>query len=408
VKGSGSSRSSRRRPVWVRLLANTALVITTLVVSILICEVVLRVMHIGYPVYIWTDPVVGVAHIPGARSENTFNGQYWISINKDGMRGPEAALKAPAGTFRIALLGDSFIEAFEVPYEQTAGEVIERRFSDLRRTPVEVLNFGHGGYGTTQELLTLQHKVWKYSPDMVLLAVTPGNDISDNVRALKGIDYVPYHVFQGDTLVLDTSFLNSKEYRARTLWTRRLLDVVRNSHLAQLVNRVRHARRKSERQQANPGAPTGDEFGLRNEVEVPPTSLEWQNAWRVTEELIRMMRDECRKKNTPFALVTVTRGVQVTPVPEIKQKFLRQLGTNDPYYPERRLAELGKREGIPVLALAPTMAKQAEERKVFFHAHGDSLGIGHWNKEGHQAAGELIASWLAKGMPSLSISPARP
>jgi hypothetical protein len=100
--------------------------------------------------------------------------------------------------------------------------------------------------------------------------------------------------------------------------------------------------------------------------------------------------------------------VQVTPVPEVKQKFLRQLGTNDPYYPERRLAEFGKREGIPVLALAPTMAKQAEERKVFFHAHGDSLGIGHWNKEGHQAAGELIASWLAKGMPSLSISPARP
>jgi hypothetical protein len=41
------------------------------------------------------------------------------------------------------------------------------------------------------------------------------------------------------------------------------------------------------------------------------------------------------------------------------------------------------------------MAKQAEERKVYFHAHGDSLGIGHWSQEGHQAAGELIASWLA-------------
>ena len=62
-----------------------------------------------------------------------------------------------------------------------------------------------GGYGTTQELLTLQHEVWKYSPDLVLLAVTTGNDISDNSRRLKRNDET-YHVFPGDRLVLDTSF----------------------------------------------------------------------------------------------------------------------------------------------------------------------------------------------------------
>ena len=100
------------------------------------------------------------------------------------------ALKHPAGTLRIALLGDSYIEAFEVPFEKTAGEVLERRLSALRGTPVEVLNFGEGGYGTGQELLTLQHEVWKYSPDLVLLALTPSNDISDNYRPLKRTDSV--------------------------------------------------------------------------------------------------------------------------------------------------------------------------------------------------------------------------
>ena len=79
-------------------------------------------------------------------------------------------------------MGDSYIEAFEVPYEKTVGELIEGRLSALQGTPVEVLNFGHGGYGTTQELLALRHEVWKYSPDLVLLAVTTGNDISDNSR----------------------------------------------------------------------------------------------------------------------------------------------------------------------------------------------------------------------------------
>ena len=72
----------------------------------------------------------------------------------------------------------------------------------------------------------------------------------------------------------------------------------------------------------------------------------------------------------------------------------------DLYYPERRLARFGKDHGIPVLNLAPTMAQQAEERQVFFHAFHDSLGVGHWNEEGHRVAGELIAGWLAHEFPA--------
>jgi hypothetical protein len=309
------------------------------------------------------------------------------------------ALKPPPGTFRIALLGDSYIEAFEVPFEKTVGELVEPRLSALRGTPVEVLNFAEGGYGTSQQLLTLQHEVWKYSPDLVLLAVTTGNDISDNYRPLKRSDYVPYYVFRGEELVLDSSFLQSKGYRSRAVWTRQLQAVVQHSRLAQLINRVRHAGRKNERQQENAAGAPGDELGMRDEVQLPPTAPDWQEAWRVTEGILHVMREECRKKNTPFALVTLTRGIQVTPVRERKEQFLRQLGAEDLYYPERRLAAFGEREGIPVLNLAPSMAEQAEKRRVYFHAHHDSLGIGHWNEEGHVAAAELIAPWLAREFP---------
>jgi hypothetical protein len=368
--------------------------------GLLLCELLLRLMGVSYPVFVWTDPVRGVAHIPGAKGGGQYKGGHWVEINSDGLRGPEAALERPPGTFRIALLGDSFIEAFEVPYEKTVGEVLERLLSTLRGTPVEVLNFGHGGYGTTQQLLTLQHEVWKYSPDLVLLAMTTANDISDNFRPLKGIDYVPYHVFQGTDLVLDTSFLQSRGYRSRAVWTRRLLGVVQDSRLVQLVNRVRHQRRKRERQTPNADAAPEEEVGLRAEVGLAPTTPEWQEAWRVTEGILAMMRDECRRKQTPFAIATVTRAIQVSPVRERKEEFLRQLGAKDLYYPERRLAEFGKREGVPFLALAPTMAKQAEDRQVYFHAHRGSLGAGHWNEAGHQAAGELIASWVAETWPT--------
>jgi lysophospholipase L1-like esterase len=390
-----ATTESRPRGRW--LLRNLVLGLAGLAVSLVLCELLLRLLGVGYAVYVWTDPVRGVAHIPGAKGgARLANGHRQIEINSDGWRGPEIPLQHPPGTLRIALLGDSFIEAFEVPFEQTVGEVIARRLSAERRQPVQVLNFGEGGYGTAQELLTLQHEVWKYSPDLVLLAITTGNDISDNYRPLKKADNVPYFVFRGSNLVLDTTFRRAKGYRSRALWTRRLLFVVQHSRLAQLVNRVRHIQRKESLRAADAAGVPGDEVGLRSEVHVPPTTPQWQEAWRVTEGILRLMRDECRKKNTPFLVVTLTRAIQVTPDADRKARFLRQLGTKDLFYPERRLDEFGRREGIPVLNLAPTMAQEAEQRRVYFHAAQGSQGIGHWNAAGHEAAGELIAEWLGR------------
>jgi hypothetical protein len=396
VTTSRSLNHSQPRRGWALLVYNLLLACMAMLLALLFSEVLLRLLGVDYPVFVWTDPVRGVAHIPGAKGGKTLPGGHrWVEINSDGWRGPDVEVEHPPGTLRIALLGDSFIEAFEVPFDSTVGEVVERRLTALRGSPVEVLNFGNGGYGTTQEFLTLQHEVWKYSPDLILLAVTTGNDISDNYRPLRQGDYVPYQVYQGDRLVLDTSFVQARGYRSRALWTRRMLDVVTHFRLAQLVNRARHLRRKGERQEANASADQGDELGLRDEVQMPPTTPEWQEAWKVTEGVLRLMRDDCRSRHTPFALVTLTRGIQVTPVGEEKERFLRQLGAKDLYYPERRLSEFGRQEGIPVLNLAPSMAEEAERRHVYFHAHGKDLGVGHWNVAGHRAAGERIAAWLA-------------
>jgi hypothetical protein len=388
---------SKPRRGLALLARNLGLVAAGLVASLLICELLLRFLGISYPVFNQTDPIRGVAHIPGMKSYkgDADGARILLEINSDGWRGPETPLRHP-GIFRIALLGDSFIEAFEVSFENTVGEVLERRLAALRSTPVEVLNFGHGGYGTTQELLTLQHEVWKYSPDMILLAVTTGNDIADNYRPLRRADNVPYHVFRNGELVLDNSFLQAKGYRSRAVWTMRFQGVMKHSRLAQLVNRVRHLRRRNQQLQENAAVVPGGEVGLRDEVQVPPTTPEWQEAWRVTEGVLGLMRDECRRKQVPFAIVTLTRGIQVTPFRERRERFLRQLGAKDMYYAEQRLHEFGQREDIPVFSLAPIMAVQAQERHVFFHADHGTLGIGHWNNEGHRVAGELIASWLAK------------
>lgn len=412
VPDDPNGAATRRFPT--RVAANFALTLCSVLVSLIMAELVLRLMGVHFDQLFWTDAYRGVAHVPGAKSAQQYAGHPFIEINRDGLRGPDIPLEHPTGTLRIALLGDSFIEGFQVPFEKTVGEVIARELSARRGQPVQVLNFGVGGYGTTQELLTLRHEAWKYAPDLIVLGVTTGNDISDNSRALKHYDYVPYYVFQGDTLVLDTSFRASAAYRARSAWKQPILEaVLERSSLVQLVNRVRYTRRREERQEEHATAPSatdadsgpgaggakgtapGEELGLRDEVLLPPTTQEWKEAWRVTEAVLTLMRDECRRKHTLFALVTLTRAIQVTPRAARKERFLGRLGATDLYYPERRLAEFGRREGIRVLNLAPTMAELALQRHVYFHAERGQLDVGHWNEEGHRVAGEVIAGWLA-------------
>jgi hypothetical protein len=378
-----------------------------LLAGLLVLEILFRLLGISYPIYVRTDPIRGTAHIPGAKSAFKYEGRSWIEINSHGLRGPEVTVQRPPGTFRIALLGDSFIEAFEVPFEHTAGEILEQRLAALRGIPVEVLNFATGGYGTTEQLLTLKHEVWKYSPDLVLLAVTVGTDISDNYPGTTRSNK-PRYIYQGERLTLDTSFVTSSNYRLKSLLTRRMLGLVQYSRVAQVIFRGRRVQRKRQKHEQEVAEMGGDEVGPRDMIHLPPATPEWKEAWRVTEGILRLAQEECRRKNTPLALVTLTRAIQVTPEREKKERFLRHLGAKDMFYPERRLAEFGKRHGMPVLNLAPPVAKLADQRQVYFHAQGSTPGIGHWNREGHRVAGELIAEWLDAQLPKGSILGTKP
>ena len=51
-------------------------------------------------------------------------------INSDGLRDREHAKRKPLGTFRVAVLGDSFTLATHVDVEKTYWSVLERYLAD--------------------------------------------------------------------------------------------------------------------------------------------------------------------------------------------------------------------------------------------------------------------------------------
>lgn len=359
----------------------------------------MRLLGYSYPNLYTTDQTRGFALRPGAEGWWRKEGEAYIRISSEGLRDREHTKQKPPGTLRIAVLGDSFAEALQVPMEKTFWAVMERQFQECAGShKIEVINFGVSGYGTALELITLREKVWDYSPDIVVLAMTTGNDISDNSRALKKAEDVPYFIERDGQLVLDDSFLNSPTFRLRRSILNRSLRWLRNySRVAQAGFEAYYViANRATSEQGQKGSPDGVELGQYAAVFQEPTDAVWKDAWRVTERLLVLMRDEVARRGAKFLVVTLSSGIQVHPERAAREEFMKRLNTSDLFYPDKRIKALGEREGFEVLNLAPPLQAYAEQHKIFLHGFGRTRGVGHWNADGHQAAGELIAQKLCE------------
>ena len=384
-----------------------------LLIGATIAEIGLRITGYSYPSFYMPDQIRGHSLIPNREGWYRKEGEAFVRINSDGLRDREHTKSKPAGTIRIAVLGDSHAEALQVSVEQTFWSVMEQKLRSCERfagKQVEVINFSVSGYGTAQELLTLREKVWNYSPDIVLLAVTTNNDITDNSRALKKTDEVPYFIYRDGKLVLDDSFRSSRAFQLRQSrisrfgrWMKdhsRLLQAVNEGHhgFKILLASWRARSHSSEKGAPEKGAPVNrsEELGADNLIYTEPLDPVWEDGWRVTEGLIVLMHDEVKARGADFVVVTLSNGPQVLPDPAARQSYMQRFGVKDLFYPDNRIMQLCSRENIPVIALAPELQAYAEKEKIFLHGFGSDIGNGHWNVAGHAVAGELIAQKLCQ------------
>ena len=175
------------RSRWRGLLRMLAIVVV-LGLSLGLVEGVGQVwawLHPGYwVVYLAPDPVLGWKQAPGLRW--TWTGTHWyarefsvpIETNSLGFRDRERPLEKPPGCARIALLGDSMVEALQVPFEFTAGALLENSLNERAREArsnhrFEVLNFGISNYSVGQYLLVWEEVARLFAPDVIFCFVAP-------------------------------------------------------------------------------------------------------------------------------------------------------------------------------------------------------------------------------------------
>jgi hypothetical protein len=365
--------------------------------ALAVAESGLRLAGVSHPPFYRPDPERGWALAPGARGLYTQEGRSRVEVSSAGLRDDELPRGKPPGELRVAVLGDSVVEALQVPEEAGLTAVIERALARCAELPagtesVEAINFGVSGYGTAQELLTLRRHALAYAPDAVVLVFYAGNDVQNNSPRLEPDRRRPFLVRgEGGGLRLDDAFRGRREHRLRSGPLGRLAyGVLARSRLLQLLGHRWQHRGGGGEPPAGAPAPSPEDAVYRQ----PPPDAAWAEAWKVTEALIARVAATSREAGARFLLVSASTGVQVHPDPELRRRFAADLGVADLWGPERRLAALARREGFDYLALAPPLAAEAARRGGTLHLAG---GFGHWNEAGHRAAGRRVARELCRG-----------
>lgn len=184
-KGAAARAPRAEISGWRGALVNAALIPGSMLVMLLLCELVLfRFILIpsDVPENVYVDGLVRLQ--PGSegvwRIGDDVAGHY--RINAQGWNSGHAAYdaRAPQGVRRIAIIGDSFVEALQVPYNASLAERLEAAAGGL-----QVYRFGISGAPLSHYLAMARHVSQTYRPDMIVLVLVH-NDFDESFTAVAG------------------------------------------------------------------------------------------------------------------------------------------------------------------------------------------------------------------------------
>lgn len=329
--------------------------------------------------------IVGFTRVPNSSAsfQSTCYSVPDIKFNSEGFRDKDFR---PGNDFKIAILGDSFMEAIEVPVGLDTASVL----SDLLGYPT--LNTGINSYGTTHELFAYKTFLKPLSPQITLLFFYPGNDVKDNSCELTRMYGEPISgpcgYVSDNKVVWNTSFDQNDHVRGQSRLKRFLRQ---NCRLCLLGYRaLKFELWNNYRDGEMP-------FLYNTFREDPPDSLKkpWEEGWKITTEAILQLNSEVKSAGGKLFIVTVPEYFAVAP--DWKKSFKEATGMEsppkdfDPLLAEKRLAALGKQHDIGVLNLASYF----DDYRVKFDLKDPYFWYvcdAHWSPLGHF----LAANWVAK------------
>ena len=415
------AKKPRRSQAW----SNVVLAIASLTLSLLLIEVALRwrfpIRQNSMPSTF--DPRVGRIFKPDSeiRYTNYFDFAVTQRANSLGFLDREPPGAKEPGTFRILALGDSYVEALQVPTADKFHVLLEgmlaRRYPGRR---FETAAFGRSGAGTAAELAYYEKYGRAFHPDLVVV-VFVHNDFADSSPLIESITFgwSPEHpawpLFEPDgnggfrQLTADSAFSRKMidiqpvpeiafGLRERLGWSRLVRWAITVADLRWNWGGARQTKlqtRRLARLRTDPryaGRLAGwrypddlDHNDMFFAKEMPPV---FEEAEVITDHAFALLAEAGRRDGFKL-LVLATPLCSVTPWWKRDQREIVDKGML------LRLQRIAARHDIPLLDLATAFAKRGDPVDARW-PHDF-----HWSQTGHRWTAEAIAEFIAAHENSL-------
>lgn len=288
------------------------------------------------------------------------------------------------GTTRVAILGDSYVEALQVPATDSLAEQLERLPG---RAPVEAYRFAISGAPFSQYLWMLRHAALAYRPDAVVINLVH-NDFDESWTPSAGRYSASFMILQweGDRITGETA---PHAYVAG--WP----DLLMRSAALRFLRFNRQVSLSTIQALLQGGAasPPKGQVTLGGQAPASGAVLPLIDAnvdlrrLAGRPELLRNAIDYMvggaagLARERGFRLLLLMDGVREA---IYQDRDSLALGLN------RLVAEAAARHGVDMIDLHPRFLAAWQRDRRRFNAPTD----GHWNAYGHAIAAQAIREWL--------------
>lgn len=364
---------------WRNGLVNATLMIGSILVMLLLCELVLfRFILIpgDVPENVFVDGLVRLR--PGSegvwRVGDDVAGHY--RINAQGWNSGHATYdaKAPSGVRRIAIIGDSFVEALQVPYNESLAE----RLEGAGQGGLQVYRFGISGAPLSHYLAMARHVAQTYQPDMLVLVLVH-NDFDESFIDVAGRYTSSFLKFQmaGDRVVAE---IPPAPYQAT--WRDRLRQSATLRYLYY-------------RQRLNPAAvltrlsPSSAPVYQAN-VDIEAVASQREKISGATDYAFSQFQSLAREHN--FRPVLMMDGDRRSIAVSMDDAGLYRDGA---LWLNAMAAQAASKAGLPFIDLHPLF----REEWTMNHQPLNFISDNHWNAQGHRVAAQALAAYIMGKKP---------
>ena len=340
--------------------------------------------QVGESDHLMPDAKLGFKPFANKRITQRNEGFGSFHFNSEGMQNDEISFSKPANTIRIAVFGDSYVEALQVPREQNYCSLLSEKLSTKLGKPVQVLNFGVSNYSLAQDYLRYQTLAKKFEPDLAIVAYRVGETEKVLPDSTQSLAFVRPMLFpqENGTLKYDNSavvsFTKSKEGK-------RLV----NTHFLRENSRIWSTIGRMQQTSASLTLP----FAEKKQPAVPIANENTREKfvrcyWYLIDALFKNFAKECSDNHTAMLIMR-------TPMVHPGQYILS--GNRVEESNLKATAQAAKAEFINIDELLQKQVGRGDYKPYF-------LDGSHFSKTMHQFVAEQLADKIAHDLANVSVS----